>query len=284
VAIDEGTTGAVDPRPEDPSTFSGFTGRSSMGGSGGGGGTSSRTAPAVPSPAVPLVPPVRSTPRPTAPVDRTTGSTGTSARSSNGPTTVDRAGVTGATPVVVAPVINPTTTGPQSAVAPSPPAPARVRPPVRTRMARRPRVRKVNRVVRRIDAWSVFKIALVFWVVVVAILLVAGMLLWNLASTTGTITNIEGFVKDLFGLKTFQLNGGQILRSAWIIGGVVVIAGTALTVTMTVLFNLIADLLGGIRVTVLEEEVILRLPPTTGQVNAVESQNVAGPTPVGRRR
>ncbi len=127
---------------------------------------------------------------------------------------------------------------------------------------------------RRIDAWSVCKIAFVFWAVVFAILLVAGMLLWNLASTTGTITNVEGFVKDLFGLKTFKFNGGEIFKASWIIGAVLVIGGTAVTVTLTVLFNLIADLLGGIRVTVLEEEVLLRQEPAPAQ--AVVSGPEAG--------
>ena len=179
---------------------------------------------------------------------------------------------------------NALTSGQQPAVAPSPPAPGRARPPVRLRMARRPRVRKVNRVVRRIDAWSVFKISLVFWAVVFAILLVAGMLLWNLASTTGTITNVEGFIKDLFGLKTFKFDGGQLLRSAWVIGGVLVIGGTALSVTLTVLFNLISDLLGGIRVTVLEEEVMVRPEPlVTGQAASANGQQAAA-APVTRSR
>jgi hypothetical protein len=129
-------------------------------------------------------------------------------------------------------------------------------------MARRPRVRKVNRIVRRVDAWSVFKIALVFWAVTLVILLVAGVLLWNLAESTGTLTNIEGFVKELFGLETFEFDGSKVFRASWMIGAVLVVAMTATTVTMAVLFNLISDLLGGVRVTVLEEEVVLRRAPT----------------------
>ncbi len=232
-------------------------------------GPSSRAA-ARPAPAVPLVPPVRSTTLPNAPLSRT--------------------GTTSPSPVTTGPTIvttgpNAVTTGPQPAVgAPSPPAPGRARPPVRTRMARRPRVRKVNRVVRRIDAWSVFKISLVFWAVVFAILLVAGVLLWNLANTTGTITNVEGFIKDLFGLKTFKFEGDQLLRSAWIMGGVLVVGGTALTVTLTVLFNLISDLLGGVRVTVLEEEVMVRPEPLTPEQAAAANGQHNGATPVTRSR
>ena len=287
MAIDDGTAGSTEPRTDESFVTGGNTNGRATRLTATTVAASSRRLPSVaspvlprqpprppgggrPAPAVPLVPPVRTTTLPNAPLSR--------------------AGTTSPSPVTTGPNVvttGPTalTTGPQPAVgAPSPPAPGRARPPVRTRMARRPRVRKVNRVVRRIDAWSVFKISLVFWAVVFAILLVAGMLLWNLASTTGTITNVEGFIKDLFGLKTFKFDAGQLLRSAWIIGAVLVIGGTALSVTLTVLFNLISDLLGGIRVTVLEEEVMVRPEPLAPGQGAAANGQQNGAAPVTRSR
>ena len=114
---------------------------------------------------------------------------------------------------------------------------------------------------RRVDAWGVFKISLIFYVILYIILLVAGVLLWNLANTTGTVANVEGFVRDLFGLKTFKFDGEKLFRASWVLGAILVVAGTGLNVTLAVLFNLISDLMGGVRVTVLEEEVILRQRP-----------------------
>ena len=128
-------------------------------------------------------------------------------------------------------------------------------------LRRRPRVRKVTRIVRRVDAWGVFKISIVFYVILYIILLVAGILLWNLANTTGTVANVEGFARDLFGLKTFEFDGEKLFRASWVLGAILVVAGTGLNVTLAVLFNLISDLMGGVRVTVLEEEVILRQRP-----------------------
>jgi hypothetical protein len=122
---------------------------------------------------------------------------------------------------------------------------------------RRPRVRKVTRVVRRIDTWSVLKVSVLFYVVMFIILLVAGVLLWNLAESTGTVRNVEGFIRDLFNLEKFDVSGRELFRASWTLGVFLVIAGTGLNVTMAVLFNLISDLVGGIRVTVLEEEVVL---------------------------
>ena len=157
---------------------------------------------------------------------------------------------------------------------PPPERAAATRPPTRPRPQRqrvRPdacrccaaarRVRKVTRIVRRVDAWGVFKISVVFYVILYIILLVAGVLLWNLANTTGTVANVEGFARDLFGLKTFEFDGEKLFRASWVLGAILVVAGTGLNVTLAVLFNLISDLMGGVRVTVLEEEVILRQRP-----------------------
>lgn len=140
------------------------------------------------------------------------------------------------------------------------PEPAREPTWLQRRRTRRPRVRRVTRVVRRIDSWTVFKVALLFWVVAYVILVVAGVLLWSVAVSTGTIDNIESFVKDLLALDTFTFDGQKIFRASWVLGAFMAVAGTGLTVTMAVLYNLFSDLVGGVRVTVLEEEVVQRPP------------------------
>jgi hypothetical protein len=127
-------------------------------------------------------------------------------------------------------------------------------PPV---LRRRPRVRKVTRVVRHVDPWSTFKVALVFSVVLYGVLLTAGVLLWNVASNTGTIDNVERWFTQ-FGWETYELKGGEIYHNAWIAGLFGVIGLTGAAVLAATLFNLISDLVGGVRVTVLEEEVVER--------------------------
>ena len=127
----------------------------------------------------------------------------------------------------------------------------------RSILRRRPRVRRVSRVVRRVDAWSVLKVSLILYALAYLILLVAGVLLWKVAIETGTLANVEGFVRELFGLTTFELHGKDLYRASWTIGAFLVVAGTGLNVTVAVMFNLITDLVGGVRVTVLEEEVRL---------------------------
>lgn len=123
----------------------------------------------------------------------------------------------------------------------------------------RPRVRRVTRVLRHIDTWSVFKVALVFNVVLYVVCLTAGVLLWNVAYTTGTIDNVEQFFEQ-FGWEHFEFHGGEIYHHAWIAGLFAVIGLTGFAVLLATVFNLITDLVGGIRLSVLEEEVIERAP------------------------
>ena len=129
--------------------------------------------------------------------------------------------------------------------------------PVPRLVGRRPRVRKVTRVVRHVDPWSVFKVAIVFNLVLYAVLLTAGVLLWNVAYATGTIDNLERFFES-FGWSEFEFEGGAIYHSAWIAGLFGVIGLTGVAVLAATLFNLITDLVGGVRLTVLEEEVVER--------------------------
>ena len=121
--------------------------------------------------------------------------------------------------------------------------------------APRARVRRVTRVVRQVDTWSVFKVSIVFSLFLYAVCLTAGVLLWQVAQNTGTVDNIERFFES-FGWKTFKLKGGTIYHNAWVGGLFLVLGLTGLCVLAATMFNLITDLVGGVRVTVLEEEVV----------------------------
>jgi hypothetical protein len=122
------------------------------------------------------------------------------------------------------------------------------------------RARKVKRIVRHIDPWSVLKLSLLFYACLFVVFMVAGTLLWNLAGAAGTISSLESFIKDIGAFKTFSFSGGTIFRASFLAGLILVIAGSGLNVLLTVLFNLISDLVGGIRISVIEEETAHTLP------------------------
>ncbi len=122
------------------------------------------------------------------------------------------------------------------------------------RAASRLRARKVRRLVRHIEPWSMLKISLLFYFCLWIILLVAGVLLWGAAVSSGTIDNIENFIRELLALDEFEFDADLIFRSSALGGLVLVVAATGFNVLLAVLFNLISDLTGGMRITVVEEE------------------------------
>lgn len=123
----------------------------------------------------------------------------------------------------------------------------------------RPRLRRVTRVIRDIDVWSVFKVGLVFHLVLFVITLIAVTLLWGVANSTGTIDNVENFFES-FGWETFSFDGTALFGNFAVFGLLAALLGTASWVIGAVMFNLITELVGGLRVTVLEEEVVLESP------------------------
>lgn len=121
----------------------------------------------------------------------------------------------------------------------------------RTIRFERPAVRRTTRTVRYIDPWSVFRVALVAHLVLYVVLLLAGVLLWNVANATGTVDNVERFMES-FGWESFEFKGGELFHQAWVLGLFAVVGLTGLVVLAVTTFNLITDLVGGVRLTVLE--------------------------------
>ena len=131
------------------------------------------------------------------------------------------------------------------------------------RTAGRLRARKVRRLVRHIEPWSVLKISLIFYFCLWVIFLIAGVILWSLAVGSGMIDNVESFLEEILALDSFEFNGDQIFRASALGGLVLVVAGSGFTVLVAVLFNLISDITGGMRITVVEEETARPRPKRT---------------------
>lgn len=94
-----------------------------------------------------------------------------------------------------------------------------------------------------------------FHLVLYLVVLVASVLLWSVASATGTVDNIERFMES-FGWESFSFDGWQLFRSLMVLGLMAAVLLTGLWVLVVTIFNLIADLVGGVQVTVLEQEVV----------------------------
>jgi hypothetical protein len=122
------------------------------------------------------------------------------------------------------------------------------------RRSKRIKARQVQRVVTRIDPWSMLKVSLLFALSMWLIVVVAGVLLWRVAVGTGTIGNFENFLAQTLGEDSFTINGSQIFQGSLVVGLVFFVTGAVFAVVTSVLFNLIAGVVGGVRTTVIELE------------------------------
>lgn len=141
-------------------------------------------------------------------------------------------------------------------VVPVPPAPAPAddEPAVNAKGRRVRRGRRVKRVVRRIDLWSVLKLSLVVYTCLYLATLATLAALWGLLYQSGNVDKLQSFLEDV-GLENFTFYGNQMFRACAAIGAVGVMAGTVITVLATSLINIISETTGGIRLVVIEEDV-----------------------------
>jgi hypothetical protein len=111
----------------------------------------------------------------------------------------------------------------------------------------------VGRTVVKIDTRTVFVVSLLFYLCGLVVLLVAGIVLWIVASLAGGIHSINHFIQQLFGYKSFNLIGIRVLLVTILAGIVLTLLGTAVNVIIAAVFNLVSDVVGGVRVAVVEE-------------------------------
>lgn len=114
--------------------------------------------------------------------------------------------------------------------------------------------RRYVQTVRSVDLWSVLKVSICFYLCALIVMLVAGVMLWWIASAAGVVASVESFVGELVNNKDFRLLSWEVLRAATLIGLVVVCLLTVMTVLAAAFYNLFSELLGGIEVTVVEQE------------------------------
>jgi hypothetical protein len=116
------------------------------------------------------------------------------------------------------------------------------------------RGRRVKRVVRRIDLWSVLKLSLVVYTCLYIAVLATLAAVWGILYQSGNVDKLQSFLGDV-GLENFTFYGNQMFRACAAIGAVGVMAGTVITVLATALVNVISEMTGGIRLIVIEEDV-----------------------------
>ena len=131
---------------------------------------------------------------------------------------------------------------------------ARKRQAKRTASPKQVYERRYVQTIRSVDLWSVLKVSICFYLCALIVMLVASVMLWWIASAAGVISSVESFIGELVSNKDFRLLSWEVLRAATLIGLVGVCILTVLTVLAAAFYNLFSELLGGVEVTVVEQE------------------------------
>jgi hypothetical protein len=135
-----------------------------------------------------------------------------------------------------------------------PPSGARRAAPPPQKRQRRPPQQIVRRkvTVRHVDPWSILKLSLIFYFCVLLVVMLGVTMFWSVVTRLGVIEEALAFLMEL-NLEV-TINAGNIGRALFLVGLLNVVLFTGINVFLAFLYNLVSDLLGGLRLTLAEEE------------------------------
>jgi hypothetical protein len=127
--------------------------------------------------------------------------------------------------------------------------------------ARGPRRARLN--LKRIDPWSVMKFSFAVSIVLFIVVVVATSVLYLALDTMGVWTSVNDSLKDLVNASggseaatssTFRITAWGVIGTSMLIGAVNVVLFTALATLGAFIYNVCADLVGGIELTLAERD------------------------------
>jgi Transmembrane domain of unknown function (DUF3566) len=113
--------------------------------------------------------------------------------------------------------------------------------------------------VSRVDPWTVLKISLILYFCFLLVVMVGLAVFWVVLTQLGVIRGLTSSLDKL--QLTMIINGGNIARALFLVGVLNVILWSAINVFLAYLYNLIADIIGGLRVELDAEEPLCELRP-----------------------
>lgn len=125
-------------------------------------------------------------------------------------------------------------------------------------------VRRVRRVIRKFDPWTVFKVSLLLHVVFALATLIGLVILWSLLVRVGIPEALDRFLVVISLIEegaVFFDNGARFLRLAVFFSVVFGVTMTLLSTLAAVFYNLTSDVVGGVEVVMLEETLQVPAPP-----------------------
>ena len=116
-------------------------------------------------------------------------------------------------------------------------------------------VRRVRRIIRKFDPWTVLKVSLVLYAIMGLALVLGLVIVWSVINAVEIPQKIETFFTELalFDSTNIIPDSEQLLRSAVFLSIAWAVFMTGMTTLSAVMYNLVSDVVGGIEVVVLEE-------------------------------
>jgi len=115
--------------------------------------------------------------------------------------------------------------------------------------------RRARLYVKRVDPWSVMKFAFALSFVLFFVIIVATAVLYLALDAMHVFTDVNKAIADLVpGNKNVKITAGVVIGSAGAFGLVMVVLFTALSTLAAFIYNVCADLVGGIEVTLSEKD------------------------------
>lgn len=117
-------------------------------------------------------------------------------------------------------------------------------------------VRRVRRIIRKIDPWTTLKVSAIVWAVIALASVLGGVIFWSVLDRSGIPDRLTEFMVEITlidpGTQPFA-NTEQFFR-VLVFGSVVGwVLATGSTVALAITYNLVSDVVGGLEVVVLEE-------------------------------
>lgn len=117
--------------------------------------------------------------------------------------------------------------------------------------------RRVDIAIARVDAWTVMKVSFLLSVAFGIAMVIATAVLWFMVDGMHVFSTIEDFMKTLGGEKFIPfldyLRLPKVLSYATIAGVANVVLLTAISTLGAMLYNVIASLVGGVKISLMDE-------------------------------
>ncbi len=119
--------------------------------------------------------------------------------------------------------------------------------------------RRARLSIRRIDPWSVMKFSFAVSFVLLVVIIVATAVLYLALDAMGVFDSLNKTLAELFtsnggGESAFKITAGGVIGVSAILGAINVVLFTALMTLGAFVYNVCADLVGGVEVTLAERE------------------------------